>query len=134
MQVHSWEEAFAWSEHPVTWWCNVEPKKMLYEELAKRDYQRFARWNDVAKMILPQVEELIDAAILPCLKGRVLPEKAKGWIQSQMVGALLERYYSDCEIQLFGAQMTYYLEGRFPCGWHVNAPQDFPGAAKVICY
>jgi len=31
VQVTSWEEALKWTEHPVTNWCGIEAKKILYD-------------------------------------------------------------------------------------------------------
>lgn len=63
---------------------------------------------------------------------QALAKRAKERIQSQIVGALLECCFGDCvEMRLFRNQIEWYIEGRFPCGWTVDAPEEFPAGAVL---
>src|SRR6476646_4701277 len=95
-RVSSWEEAFRWTEHSISWWCNVEGKKRLYEVLAVSHHDRFLEWNNVARSLLPRVQELIEKHVISHAPSGALPDQARGWIQSQILSALMELSYKDC--------------------------------------
>ena len=134
--LSSWDEAFRWTENPVSWWCNVEGAKQLYETLAKTHYERFVSWNDIARSLLPQVKELLENHVFPCVPSGVqLPQKAQVWIQSQILSATMELAFDDCVlVRLFQDQVELYRRGHFPCGWNVAGPEDFPQRATVIVF
>lgn len=133
--VSSWDEAFTWCADSVSWWCNVEGKKVLYETLATTHYSRFIQWNNIATATLPKVIELVQSVILPSRPTLVFPEQAQGWIQSQILSGLMELAYRDCfEVKLFTYQLGLYSVGHFPCGWDVRSPDDFPTNAQIVVY
>ena len=133
--IQSWEEAAEWCASPISWWANVEGKKRLYEHLASCHYDQFITWNNVARSLLPPVTDLLQSKILTRMPAAVASGKVRDWIQSQLISALLEMHYADfAEVRLFCKQIEYYLEGHFPCGWCVNAPEDFPHHSVVVIY
>jgi hypothetical protein len=133
--ITSWESAFTWAARDISWWCNVEGKKQLYENLAKDHYSRFVEWNIIAKSIFPQVTTLVETVILPSLPQIAFPPKAKAWIQSQLLSSLMELAYRDCvEVTLFSEQIELYTTGHFPCGWYVEAPEAFPHDAQIVVF
>lgn len=133
--VSSWNEAFQWTEDPVSWWCNVEGKKLLYENLAKTHYERFSQWNNVARAILPKVKDLLEEVVFPSAQEVAFTEKAKTWIQSQILSSVLELVYRDCvEVTVFTNQIEYYVRGHFPCGWHAESPEGFPNTSILVVF
>jgi hypothetical protein len=131
--IDSWEEASSWCEKEVSWWCNVEGKKKLYGRLASDHNDVFSKWNDVARVCLKYAVELIDAAIKPKIPNACFSNDVHDWIQSQIISALMECYYSEyVDVKLFREQIKYYTLGHFPCGWYVSSPNSFPEKSKII--
>jgi hypothetical protein len=133
--VASWEDAFRWCEHPVSKWCNIEGKKALYEALAQHYYEKFREWNKVADAVFPEASRIVEAVTATIIPSVEFPERAKIWIKSQILSAAMELYYSDCiNVRLFRDQLELYQAGRFPCGWFVNNPKEFPIQSVMLVY
>lgn len=131
--VDSWQNAFAWSCQPITEWCSFEAKSRIYRLISKNHYNIFVQWNDVAKSLLPACLRLVDA-----VKHQFpddAPQQAIDRLQSQIVGAALELYYSHyTDSNLHRDQIDMYRDGHFPCGWHVETETDFPDRAVVVVF
>jgi len=134
-QVNSWSEATEWTTHPVSQWCSLEAGKYLYEGLAEVNRELFNDWNQVARRLLPQIEDLLDKKIVPRIPTEFVSDDVVGWIQSQLIGAATELEYRDViEVGLLEEQMKLYTVGRFPCGWYVAGPDDFPESAVTFIF
>jgi hypothetical protein len=133
--VNSWQDAFRWCAQPITRWCSVEAKNVLYQAVQQRSPSRFAEWIEVARDNLPHVEQLLRDKLGTRAGAPPLTPRATEWIQSQLVGALLECCYADvADVRLSRNQMDLYVAGHFPCGWTVGAPEEFPARAILLVY
>jgi hypothetical protein len=134
--VSNWLEAAEWCQHPVTTWAVIEARNLLYHFLSSHHYARFIEWNQTARHFLPIVEKLLRSAVEPKIAIRPVPESILNRIQGQLLGALQEAAYLDChhEIRLFRDLVEYYSQGRLPCGWMVDSPNDFPNNMHVIVF
>ena len=131
--VDSWEDAYKWTNQPITEWCSFEAKNRIYAFMSENHYDVFAKWNDVAKSLLPTSLQLVDV-----VKKRFphdAPEQAIERLQSQIVGASLEVYYCEyVESTLLRDQIDIYKDGHFPCGWYVESEEGFPSRAEVVVF
>lgn len=131
--VNSWDDAFKWSNQPITEWCSFEASIRIYKFMSKNHYNVFAKWNDVAKSILPHALDLVAV-----VKNRLpisAPNHAAEHFQAQLVGAALELYYSKYfDSKLCRDQIEIYRDGHFPCGWYVESESDFPDKASVVVF
>ena len=108
---------------------------ILYEALAQEHYERFVEWNHVAESILPRVLTLLEQCALPHLPQGIETNSIKLWMQSQILSAFMEWWYVDCvDVRLFRDQVDYYFVGRFPCGWYVERPDDFPDRSVLYVF
>jgi hypothetical protein len=92
----SWQESFIWCEHPVSKWCNIEGSLILHRALAKDHYERFRKWNDIARSIHSKADAIMADVVFPSVPAVDLPEPASAWIRSQIISAALEAWYRDC--------------------------------------
>lgn len=131
----SWPEAFQWCEQPISWWCNVEAGLQLFNQLRISHYDRFAKWNVVARSLLPQVVQLVERNVLPAVPGVTFPRKAQEWIQATVLSYLLELSFRDCvTVEMFVAPVRFFLAGYFPCGWWVESPDRFPTESVLAVF
>jgi len=93
----------------------------------------FAKWNDVARAILPSILEVTDIA-RTCFPDNV-PDHAVKRVQSYLVGAASELYYDNyISCHLSRNIIDIYRVGHFPCGWHVESEEAFPEKATVVVF
>lgn len=131
--VSDWEEACRWTSQPISEWCDLEAKQRIYRFMSAAHYDQFAKWNEVAKSILPLIEPLVDM-VRPRFPANS-PDNAIDWFQCQIVGASMELYYATCiDSKLFRDQLEIYKQGHFPCGWYVESEDRFPEHAILIVY
>ncbi|MFN0018896.1 MAG: hypothetical protein ACKVP0_11600 [Pirellulaceae bacterium] len=132
--VKSWEEGFEFISHEATSWCAIEAKLLLYRQLSANHYSRFAKWNDIARSFADPVAQLIQEAMkAPGIPA--FPQRAKDWLQGQLIGALLEAEFDDCARVTLGREQIAVLQsGHFPCGWYCRAAEDFPEKSPIIVY
>jgi hypothetical protein len=134
-QVRGWSEAFDWTEHPVSQWCNVEATKALFEQLSSKHYDQFRNWNKIARRLLTEVSDLIKRKASSSLAELRAPSKATDWLQGVIMGAAMEHeYHAIVNVELFRPQMKFIQKGHFPCGWTVNEPADFPQSSVILFF
>lgn len=127
--VFSWEEAI---EHcgSVEWenLC-LEARNQYCERLAERSPQRFQQWNDITKMLKPDVQALVREKAAPVVEANNLPKVFVDTIDWDILGVCMEAEYADVHPPgFFASQAYWYIKGHFPCGWE----GDFPNGRLII--
>ncbi|MCB9399514.1 MAG: hypothetical protein H6510_17010 [Acidobacteria bacterium] len=133
-KVFSWEDAIKWCNAPISVWCRIETENLLMASVRSNSPNRYQDWNNVAIENQLKVQLILNEFVM-----KRAPEKyadsIKLYIQSQLVGLLLEVFFGDCSsIDLFQQQFKWYEKGFFPCGWHVDSPEGFPDASKFVVF
>jgi len=103
--------------------------------ISQQHHERFNNWNEVASDLLPSAMELLEHDVILHFPKPQLSETVKKLVQSQIVGAFLEIAHCDfISVELHQPLMKLYKQGHFPCGWHVNSPEDFPRQAVIYAW
>ena len=131
--VDSWAAAYSWAIHPISKWCSIEWTRRLGNFMARKHYDVFRSWNDVANTLAPLAQKLAEIA------RPHFPESApldiSDWVQAQFMGVVLEIYYERYfESTIYRDQAQHYLDGRFPCGLSVDSEDAYPDSVVIMVF
>jgi hypothetical protein len=119
--IASWEEAVvccssvAWENY------SLEQQNLLTMYLHEHARDRYRGWNGIVQAIKEDLHPLVERKLplaLSRLKVAGGPTQVRNSVQWDILGACMELEYADVrEPAFFCGLMTWYLAGRFPCGW-----------------
>jgi hypothetical protein len=126
----SWEEA-ARSCASGPWQdLLLEASNRYCESLARRDRERWNRWNGVVAQVKPAAADLVRRKVGPVVQAHALPSVVEDTVAWDILHVCMEAEYADVSPPgFFASQAYWYVHGRFPCGWDGPFPEG-----KLILY
>jgi hypothetical protein len=114
----SWEEASksALSEQ----WLGLlqEAANQYTTRLFERDRERYNRWNKIVEIVKSEAMPLVQKKIDAYLEAARIPVSIVPVIQWDVLHFCMECEYDDVfPVGFYAAQMFWYTQGNFPCGW-----------------
>jgi hypothetical protein len=120
-QVCSWDEAFKAAADENYTENLLEMKNEFTMAVSSISPERFDKINDIWACLKPHLDGLLPSIEKSC---PVLPKASKDSIGWHIMHALYETEYADLlRPNVFARHISYYCEGRFPCGWSGVYPE-----------
>jgi hypothetical protein len=133
-RVGSWESAVINAAHGNCWWCANEASNLLADTLHDRYRQEYQSWNRHVDEFERYFQTIL-AAVTSRIPAPFRDSKAADWIRTVLCGAYLECAFGALsDVRLSCDFVAWFLRGRFPCGWTVEDPSEFPDRALIIVF
>ncbi len=127
--LQSWEAASEQCGSDEWDALTLEAANRYREAIDRRDHERLQQWNMVADDVRQVVLPLVERRVRSLCAALGLPPIVESCIRWDLIHFGLECEFADVfPPGFFAAQVYWYLQGRFPCGWE----GEFPAGRLVL--
>lgn len=134
--VRDWQEALKICASESSEAAYLEASNELTIYLSKHHGEAYSLWNSKVGEIKPVISRLIEKKMaMPAVHARIPSYAGKTFADTlswDLVALCMACEYENyVRTKYYGLLGKSYMDGRFPCGWVGEVPDDFLGAFEV---